>query len=43
MTTGKILRPIPVIHDKDGYFMHPDLRHFWQVTMDGAEQCTKEQ
>ncbi|VWD55921.1 hypothetical protein [Burkholderia contaminans] len=38
-----MLRKVLVVRDKDGYFIHPDLRHFWQVTMSGAEHCTKEQ
>lgn len=38
-----MLQKIPVVRDQDGYFIHPDLRHFWQVTMDGAEHRTKEQ
>ncbi|UXU90380.1 hypothetical protein [Burkholderia sp. S-53] len=39
MTTGNILQPIPVIRDKDGCFMHPDLRHFRDVTLNGAKRC----
>jgi len=38
-----LLKQIPVARDEDGYFMHPDLRHFWDVTMDGAEHCTPQQ
>ncbi|KVL39817.1 hypothetical protein WS96_05495 [Burkholderia sp. MSMB1835] len=38
-----MLQKIPVVRDKDGYFVHPDLLHFWMVTMDGAERCTPEQ
>ncbi|RQT38681.1 hypothetical protein DF036_06765 [Burkholderia contaminans] len=43
MGSPLILQKIPVVRDKDGYFIHPDLLHFWLVTMDGAEHCTKEQ
>ncbi|ARL38614.1 hypothetical protein BOC49_10990 [Burkholderia pseudomallei] len=43
MTTAPILQKIPVVRDQDGYFIHPDLLHFWQVTMGGAEGCTPEQ
>lgn len=38
-----MLQKIPFVRDKDGYFIHPDLLHFWTVTMDGAERCTPEQ
>ncbi|WP_233272957.1 hypothetical protein [Paraburkholderia acidisoli] len=41
--TAKKLQQIQVVRDEDGYFHHPDLRHFWDVTMGGAEHCTKEQ
>lgn len=41
--TAKKLKQIPVVRDEDGYFHHPDIRHFWEVTMGGAEHCTKEQ
>lgn len=40
---AKLLQKIPVVRDENGYFCHPDLLHFWQVTMDGAEHCSKEQ
>lgn len=43
MATRPMLQKIPVARDADGYFIHPDLLHFWTVTMDGAEHCTKEQ
>jgi len=39
----KLLQKIPVTRDENGYWSHPDLIHFWQVTMDGTEHCTKEQ
>ncbi|WP_322070951.1 hypothetical protein [Paraburkholderia bannensis] len=42
MTATKLL-PIPVVRNEDGYFHHPDILHFWAVTMAGAEHCTKEQ
>lgn len=38
-----LLQKIPVVRDEDGYFCHPDLMHFWQVEMDGAENCTAAQ
>ncbi|KVS08141.1 hypothetical protein [Burkholderia multivorans] len=38
-----MLQKIPVVRDQDGYFIHPDLLHFWTVTMGGAERCTPEQ
>ncbi len=41
--TKAILQKIVVVRDEDGYFLHPDLLHFWQVTMDGAEHCTSAQ
>ncbi|WP_244138750.1 hypothetical protein [Burkholderia sp. BCC1640] len=41
--TVPMLQKIPVARDQDGYFIHPDLRYFWTVTMDGAEHCSKEQ
>ncbi|MCA8213694.1 hypothetical protein LGN20_07230 [Burkholderia cepacia] len=40
--SAPILQKIPVVRDQDGYFIHPDLRHFWTVTMDGAEHCSKD-
>ncbi|QTD90792.1 hypothetical protein [Burkholderia anthina] len=43
MNTTPMLQKIPVVRDDDGYFIHPDLLHFWTVTMDGAERCTDEQ
>ncbi|MCA8048058.1 hypothetical protein [Burkholderia arboris] len=43
MITTPMLQKIPVVRDQDGYFIHPDLLHFWTVTMDSAEHCTKEQ
>ncbi|HEM7839613.1 TPA: hypothetical protein U2Q23_001093 [Burkholderia multivorans] len=43
MTTTPMLQKIPVVRDQDGYFIHPDLLHFWTVTMGGAERCTPEQ
>lgn len=43
VSAGRMLQRIPVVRDQDGYFIHPDLRHFWLVTMDGTEHCTKEQ
>lgn len=43
MTTTTMLQKIPVVRDENGYFIHPDLLHFWTVTMDGAEGCTPEQ
>ncbi|HDR9756474.1 TPA: hypothetical protein QDC44_000524 [Burkholderia cepacia ATCC 25416] len=43
MTTQPMLQKIPVVRDQNGFFIHPDLLHFWTVTMDGAEHCTKEQ
>ncbi|WP_159085698.1 hypothetical protein [Burkholderia sp. MSMB0856] len=39
MVTLNLLQPIPVTRDENGYFMHPDLRHFCDVTMNGARQC----
>ncbi|WP_156441340.1 MULTISPECIES: hypothetical protein [unclassified Burkholderia] len=39
MATRNVLQPIPVIRDENGYFMHPDLRRFCNVTMSGAKQC----
>ncbi|MCM2546152.1 hypothetical protein ACVCII_04250 [Burkholderia glumae] len=38
--TTALLQQIPVVRDENGYFIHPDLLHFWTVTMDGAEHCT---
>jgi hypothetical protein len=38
-----LLKQIPVVRDECGYFMHPDLAHFWTVEMNEAEHCTKEQ
>ncbi|RQQ37096.1 hypothetical protein DF118_01545 [Burkholderia stagnalis] len=43
MSATGMLQKISVVRDPDGYFIHPDLRHFWHVTMDGAEHCTREQ
>jgi hypothetical protein len=40
MTTKPMLHKIPVVRDQAGHFIHPDLLHFWTVTMDGAERCT---
>ncbi|WP_257757848.1 hypothetical protein [Burkholderia glumae] len=41
--TTALLQQIPVVRDENGYFIHPDLLHFWTVTMDGAEHCTPQQ
>jgi hypothetical protein len=30
---------MPVERDENGYWIHPDLSHFWQVEMNGAESC----
>ena len=38
-----LLQKISVIRDEDGYFMHPDLAHFWRVEMNDAECCTPQQ
>lgn len=43
MTTTPMLQKIHVVRDQDGYFIHPDLLHFWMVTMGEAEHCTDEQ
>ncbi|WP_321967624.1 hypothetical protein [Burkholderia cepacia] len=43
MTTQPMLQKIPVVRDENGYFIHPDLLHFWMVTMGEAEHCTDEQ
>jgi hypothetical protein len=43
MNDQPILQQIPIVRDQDGYFIHPDLLHFWTVTMDGAEHCTPQQ
>ncbi|AIO68264.1 hypothetical protein [Burkholderia oklahomensis] len=43
MTNEAMLQKIPVVRDQDGYFIHPDLLHFWMVTMGEAEHCTDEQ
>jgi hypothetical protein len=40
--TKTLLQQIPVTRDENGYFMHPDLAHFWLVEMDEAEHCTNE-
>lgn len=40
MNDQPILQKIPVVRDENGYFLHPDLRHFWDVTMKGAEHCS---
>lgn len=40
MTTTTMLQKIPVVRDECGHFLHPDLRHFWDVTMNGAEHCS---
>lgn len=37
------LRAMEVNRDDDGYWCHPDLVHFWTVTMNEAESCTPEQ
>ena len=38
-----LLKRVPVARDENGYFMHPDLAHFWDVEMEGAEGCTPQQ
>ncbi|MBU9629374.1 hypothetical protein KTE60_08755 [Burkholderia multivorans] len=43
MNGQPILQQIPVVRDENGYFIHPDLLHFWTVTMDGAERCSSQQ
>lgn len=42
-TTKPLLQKIPVARDEHGYWSHPDLIHFWQVDMEGAEHCTEAQ
>jgi hypothetical protein len=37
------LRAVEVNRDECGYWCHPDILHFWTVTMDNAEYCTPEQ
>lgn len=43
MSETKLLQQVPVNRDEDGYWIHPDLHHFWEVEMDSAEHCTPEQ
>jgi hypothetical protein len=37
--SNPILQKMPVTRDENGYWIHPDLLHFWQVDMKGAEWC----
>lgn len=37
--TKRILQKIPVERDENGFWSHPDILHFWQVEMKGAEHC----
>ena len=40
MSETKLLQKVPVVRDENGYFIHPDLTHFWQVEMNRAEWCS---
>lgn len=39
MNQATVMQPVEVVRNEDGYFSHPAVREFWDVTMDGAEYC----